>query len=60
MLFDWLALKRNEPKAVEAGTRIGRAMERVIAEARHLTRDVGGNAGTCEMGDAVANAIAKS
>lgn len=60
MLFDWLALKRNEPKAVEAGTRIGRAMERVIAEALHLTRDIGGNAGTCEMGDAVANAIAKS
>jgi isocitrate/isopropylmalate dehydrogenase len=32
------------------------AMERVVAEAKALTRDVGGNASTVEMGDAVARA----
>lgn len=57
MLFDWLAIKRNEPKAREAGRLVANAMEHVIAEARHLTRDLGGKAGTQEMGDAVAAAI---
>ena len=57
MLFDWLAIKRSEPKAMEAGRLVSKAMERVIAEARHLTRDLGGKASTQEMGDAVAKAI---
>jgi 3-isopropylmalate dehydrogenase len=57
MLFDWLAIKRNEPKAREAGELMARAMERVIAKARHLTRDLGGRASTAEMGDAVAAAV---
>jgi 3-isopropylmalate dehydrogenase len=60
MLFDWLALKRNEPKAAAAARLIDTAVERVVAEARHLTRDLGGSAGTREMGDAVAEAVAKS
>lgn len=57
MLFDWLAIKRNEPKAGEAGRLVAKAMENVIAEAKHLTCDLGGKAGTQEMGDAVAAAI---
>jgi 3-isopropylmalate dehydrogenase len=57
MLFEWLALKRAEPKAAEAANLIERAMDRVIAEARHLTADLGGNAKTAEMGDAVARAV---
>jgi len=60
MLFDWLAMKRGEPKAAAAAARIGRAVEQVIADARHLTRDLGGTAGTREMGDAVAGVIARS
>jgi isocitrate/isopropylmalate dehydrogenase len=32
-------------------------MEKVIAEAKHLTGDLGGRASTIEMGDAVAAAI---
>jgi 3-isopropylmalate dehydrogenase len=57
MLFEWLALKRGEPKAADAAKLIGEAMERVIAEAKHLTRDLGGGAATAEMGDAVVAAL---
>ncbi len=57
MLLEWLGRKRNEPKAIEAAQRIDAAMDKVIAEARHLTPDLGGNASTMEMGDAVAAAV---
>ena len=56
MLFESLGRKRKEPKAIQAAILIGEAMERVIAEATHLTRDLGGTASTAEMGDAVAAA----
>src|SRR5918993_3013999 len=52
MLFEWLAMKRSEPKAAEAAGLIGRAVEDVIAEGRHLARDLGGSAGRRELGDA--------
>jgi 3-isopropylmalate dehydrogenase len=58
MLLDWLGVKRQEPKALAAGARISRAVDQVIAETKHLTRDLGGSAGTREMGDAVANFVA--
>ncbi|MHB8770292.1 MAG: isocitrate/isopropylmalate dehydrogenase family protein [Syntrophales bacterium] len=57
MLFEWLARKHAEPKAAEAAGRIDRAMSRVIAAEKALTRDLGGTAGTGEMGEAVAAAI---
>lgn len=57
MLFDWLGMKRNEPRATRAATLIEHAVERVIAEAKHLTRDLGGKASTSEMGDAIAAAL---
>ncbi len=57
MLFEWLALKRKEPKAAAAAKLIGEAMERVIAEAKHLTRDLGGSGSTEGMGDAVVSAL---
>jgi len=58
LLFDWLAIKRKEPKAAQAGKLVERAMEKVIADAKHLTADLGGSAKTQEMGDAVARAVA--
>jgi 3-isopropylmalate dehydrogenase len=58
MLLAWLGRKRNEPKASEAAEHIRRAVSRVIAEAKHLTRDLGGGAGTREMGDAIAACVA--
>jgi 3-isopropylmalate dehydrogenase len=57
MLFEWLGRKKNEPKATEAAQIIDRAVDKVIAEAKHLTGDLGGKAGTTEMGDAIVVAM---
>jgi 3-isopropylmalate dehydrogenase len=59
MLLAWLGRKRGEPGASEAARHIQRAVSRVIAEAEHLTPDLGGSAGTSEMGDAIAACAAK-
>ena len=57
MLLEWLGRKRNEPKATAAAQRIDAAVDKVIADAKHLTRDLGGTAGTRDMGDAIAAAV---
>jgi 3-isopropylmalate dehydrogenase len=57
MLLAWLGRKRGEPKAAAAADRIQAAVERVIADGKHLTRDLGGRASTVEMGDAIAAAV---
>ncbi|MEN3353772.1 MAG: hypothetical protein V7640_1930 [Betaproteobacteria bacterium] len=57
MLFEWLGRKRNEPRATKAAAAIDDAMERVIADARSLTADLGGKASTSQMGDAVAEGV---
>ena len=54
MLLEWLGRKRGEARAVDAAHAIARAVEEIIAEGRHLTPDLGGTAGTREMGDAIA------
>src|SRR5499426_508610 len=59
MLFEWLGRKRNEPKATRAAQLIDAAVDRVIAEAKHLTADLGGKASTTEMGDAIASEVTK-
>jgi 3-isopropylmalate dehydrogenase len=57
MLLAWLGRKHNEPKATAAAERIQAAVTAVIAEAKNLTRDLGGQASTQQMGDAIANAV---
>jgi 3-isopropylmalate dehydrogenase len=57
MLMEWLGRRHNEPKAVQAAQLMDAAVARVIAEAKHLTTDLGGTAGTAEMGDAVVAAL---
>ena len=57
MLLEWLGRKHSEPKAAKAAALIDAAMEKVIAEAKHLTTDLNGKASTAEMGSAVAAAI---
>jgi len=54
MLLAWLGRKHDEPRASAAAERIHGAVTRVIAEGKHLTRDLGGTAGTREMGDTIA------
>jgi 3-isopropylmalate dehydrogenase len=58
MLLEHLGRVHDEPKAVAAGQLIERAMEKVIAERRALTPDLGGDGGTSQMGDAIAAAVA--
>ena len=57
MLFEWLGRKRGDAGATAAAARIESAVDKVIAEARHLTGDLGGKAGTTQMGDAIASAV---
>ena len=57
MLLDWLGRKHNEPKATEAAARIRAAVEKVVVEVKHLTKDLGGSASTQEMGDAIAAGV---
>ncbi len=57
MLFEWLGRTRNDPKAAAAAKLIDAAVDKVVAEAKHLTGDLGGKAGTTQMGDAIAAAI---
>ena len=57
MLMEWLGRKHSEPKAVKAAQLMDTAVAKVIAEAKHLTADLGGKAGTTEMGDAIVGAL---
>jgi len=57
-LLEWLGHQHGEPGAVVAAERIDAAVTRVIADAKHLTVDLGGKASTSAMGDAVAAAVA--
>jgi len=57
MLLEWLGRKRGEAKAVAAARLIEKAVDQVIAEAKHLTGDLGGKASTTQMGDAIVAAI---
>jgi 3-isopropylmalate dehydrogenase len=57
MLFEWLGRKRNEPGATRAAALIAAAVDKVIAEAKHLTADLGGTASTTQMGDAIVATI---
>ena len=57
MLLEWLGRKRGDAKATAAANMIDEAMERVVAEAQHLTSDLCGKASTTEMGDAVVAAM---
>jgi len=58
MLLDWLGRKHQEPCAQAAARLIAQAVDRVVAEGRWLTPDLGGNAGTSDMGAGVCAAIA--
>jgi 3-isopropylmalate dehydrogenase len=56
MLLHWLGRKHSEPKAIAAAERIRSAVDKVITDAKCLTTDLGGNAGTTDVGDAIAAA----
>ena len=53
MLIEWLGRKHGRPEAITAAQLIDAAVERTVAEAKHLTMDLGGRASTSEMGNAI-------
>jgi 3-isopropylmalate dehydrogenase len=57
MLFDWLGMKHNDPKSTEAGRRIEKAVEAVLAKSQVRTPDLGGKNTTSQMGDAIVKEI---
>ena len=57
MLLAFLGRKHNEPKATAAAGLMQAAIDKIITEAKHLTRDLGGKASTQDMGDAIAAAV---
>jgi 3-isopropylmalate dehydrogenase len=57
MLMAWLGRKHQNAKASAAAELMHKAVTRVIAEGRTLTRDLGGTASTTEMGAAIAAAL---
>jgi len=59
MLLAWLGRKHGEPKATAAADRIQAAVDKIITEGNQLTRDLGGNASTQDMGNAVVAAVAR-
>jgi len=59
MLMGWLGRKHNEPKAVAAAGLMQTAIDKVIADGKCLTADLGGKGKTQDMGDAIAAAVLK-
>jgi 3-isopropylmalate dehydrogenase len=59
MMFDWLGMKHNDPKATEAGRRIEKAVEAVLAKGQVRTPDLGGKNSTSQMGDTIVKEIEK-
>ncbi|WP_134701016.1 isocitrate/isopropylmalate dehydrogenase family protein [Ammoniphilus sp. YIM 78166] len=59
MMLDWLGERHRDHKAIEAGRKIEEAVSNVLREGHYLTSDIGGKAGTTQVGDAVVAAFRK-
>jgi 3-isopropylmalate dehydrogenase len=57
MLMGWLGRKHKDARASAAAELMQKAVTKVIADSKKLTRDLGGSASTTEMGDAIAAAL---
>lgn len=57
MMFDWLADRHDDESARAAGRAIEEAVARVLAAGKCLTADLGGSAGTSDVGRAVIDAL---
>ena len=53
MMLDWLGQRHGEAAVVEAGKRIGRAVDAAFADGGLVTCELGGSAGTREVTEAV-------
>jgi len=59
MMFEWLGDRNNDAAASAVARRIEKAVETVLADRRVRTQDLGGQSSTTQVGDAVAEEIAK-
>ncbi len=57
MLLAWLGRKHKEPKATAAADKMLAAVDKIVTEAKYVTKDLGGNASTQAMGEAIAAAV---
>jgi len=57
MMLDWLGDRRSDPDAKKGAKAIETAMAKVLMNPRYHTADLGGNAPTTMVGDAVANEV---
>jgi 3-isopropylmalate dehydrogenase len=57
MLMAFLGRKHKEPKATAAAGFMQAAIDKVIAQGKQLTRDLGGKSSTQDMGNAIAEAV---
>ncbi|HSB79829.1 MAG TPA: isocitrate/isopropylmalate dehydrogenase family protein [Candidatus Methylomirabilis sp.] len=60
MMLTWLGERKNDSQAREAAMAIERAVEETLADRRYHTADLGGQAKTGAVGDAVASRIGKN
>ncbi len=57
MLLGWLATRHQDPRLAHAGTIIDRALDAVLTQPTLRTPDLGGNTGTRDFADAVADKV---
>jgi len=57
MLLAWLGRKHKEPKATAAADKMLAAVDKIVTEAKYVTKDLSGNASTQAMGEAIAAAV---
>lgn len=59
MMFDWLAVRHDDPAAAQAADLIEAAVKKTLADGAFRTADIGGSSTTSEVGQAVADCVRK-
>ncbi len=59
MMLEWLAETKRDPQCTQAAQAIERAVEKILADPKNHTADIGGKAKTAAVGDAVARLVAR-
>lgn len=57
MMLSWLANIKGDPEGIQAALEIQEVVAKIITEKKSVTRDLGGNASTSEMGETICRAL---
>ena len=60
MMLSWLGARHDDQEAIAASDTIDRAVDRALENPKNHPADLGGAAGTTQVGDAVAEAVANA